>query len=135
MVDDTKVAPTVSFDVGGKVFKTARSLILQHEDTMLARLVSDTWHVDSTKPIYIDRTEVTFGFVLDYLRYGRIVLPMTVSKEMFLLDMDFYGIAHEEGTVKTSIDEWAVRVSDRLDNVVTGINKLNEEGKRHLELL
>jgi hypothetical protein len=49
--------------------------------------------------------------------------------------MDFYGIAQEEGTVKTSIDEWAVRVSDRLDNVVTGINKLNEEGKRHLELL
>jgi hypothetical protein len=55
-------------------------------------------------------------------------LPMTISKEMFLLDMDFYGIAHEEGTVKTSIDELAVQVSgqvsNRLDDIVTGVNDI-----------
>ncbi len=64
---------------------------------MLARLVSDR-QMDPTEPIFMDRNEATFGFVLDYLRYGRITLPMTVSREIFLLGMDFYGIAHEVGT-------------------------------------
>jgi hypothetical protein len=119
MADDHTNSPTVTFDVGGKLFKTSRSLILQHEDTMLARLVSDTWQVDKTKPIFIDRNGTTFESILDYLRHGRITLPMTVSKEMFLLDMDFYGITHEEGSVKASTDEWPAQVSNRLDSIIT----------------
>jgi hypothetical protein len=125
MADDHINTPTVTFDVGGKLFKTSRSLILQHEGTLLARLVSDTWQVDPTKPIFIDRNGTTFDCILDYLRYGRITLPVTVSKEMFLLDMDFYGIAHDEGSVKASSDEWSAQVSYRLDNLVTGMNRLD----------
>ena len=127
MADDHTNTPTVKFNVGGKAFETSRSLILQHEGTFLAFLVSE-WQIDHTKPIFIDKNGTTFDFVLDYLRYGRITLPMTISKEMFLLDMDFYGIAHEEGTVKTSIDELAVQVSgqvsNRLDDIVTGVNDI-----------
>jgi hypothetical protein len=130
MLDDTKITPTVKFDVGGKVFKTARSLILQHEDTMLARLVSDTWQEDPTKPVFIDRDGDTFRSVLDYLRYGSITLPMTVSKEMFLRDMDFYGIVHHEGTVKTSSEAWAAQIDNRhakLKNLNDETNVLKEK--------
>jgi hypothetical protein len=134
MADDHTNAPTVKFNVGGKAYETSRSLFLHHEDTMLARLVSDTWHVDSTKPIFIDRNEVTFGFVLDYLRYGRIVLPMTVSKEMFLLDMDFYGILHDEGTVKTTAEEWAVQVAGQVSNRLENMKNLEAE-RTHLDLI
>jgi hypothetical protein len=114
MADDHNNTPTVKFNVGGKAYETSRSLFLQHEDAMLVRLVSDTRQVDQTKPIFIDRNGTTFKFVLDYLRYGRITLPMTVSREMFLLDMDFCGIVHQEGTVKTSAEEWAVQVADQV---------------------
>ena len=58
----------VQFDVGGRLFKTSRSLIDKHEDTMLARLVSDTWQEDPTKPVFIDRNGDIFAHVLDYLR-------------------------------------------------------------------
>jgi hypothetical protein len=124
MADDPTNTPTVTFDVGGKIFKTSRSLILQHEGTLLARLV-DAGHQDPTKPIFINRDGNTFRLVLNYIRYGCITLPITVSKEMFLLDMDFYSIAHKEGTVKTSTDEWGVQVSNQLDNIVTGMNRLD----------
>jgi hypothetical protein len=126
--------PTVMFNVGGKAYETSLALFLKHEDTALGRLVSDRRQVDPTMPIFIDRDGDTFRFVLDYLRYGHITLPMTVSKEMFLLDMDFYGIAYEDGTVKTTAEEWAAQVSLRLDNIAMGGNKLNE-GEMHLELL
>ena len=130
MVDDTKVNPTVKFNVGGKAFETARSLFLQHEDTMLARLVSDTWQEDPTKPVFIDRDGDTFRSVLDYLRYGSITLPMTVSKEMFLRDMDFYGIVHVEGTVKTTSEAWAAQVDNRHKTLRT-----LEAERSHLELV
>eukprot|EP00584_Thalassiosira_punctigera_P018591 CAMPEP_0172560736 /NCGR_PEP_ID=MMETSP1067-20121228/89984_1 /TAXON_ID=265564 ORGANISM="Thalassiosira punctigera, Strain Tpunct2005C2" /NCGR_SAMPLE_ID=MMETSP1067 /ASSEMBLY_ACC=CAM_ASM_000444 /LENGTH=63 /DNA_ID=CAMNT_0013350597 /DNA_START=12 /DNA_END=199 /DNA_ORIENTATION=+ len=54
---------TVQFDVGGRLFKTARSLIDQHEGTMLARLVSDTWQEDPTKAVFIDRSGDIFAHV------------------------------------------------------------------------
>ena len=62
---------------------------------MLERLVSDTWQKDSkdhTKPIFINRDGDTFAYVLNYLRYGRVTLPDTIPEDMFLLDLDFYGI-------------------------------------------
>ena len=96
---------------------------------MLARLVSDTWHMDPTKPVFIDRNGSTFDLVLDYLPYGSITLPITVSMKIFLRDMDFYGIVHDEGTVKTSPEAWAVQVSNRRNR-----KKLKEE-RTHLELV
>ena len=128
MVDDSVSMPTVTFDVGGKVFKTARSLFLQHEDTMIARLVSDTWQADPNKPVFIDRNGDTFGYFLDYLRYGSITLPIAVSKDMFLRDLDFYGILPRKGTVKTSSESWAVQVKDYHDKM-----KNLEKERKNLE--
>ena len=130
MVDDSVSMPTVTFDVGGKVFKTARSLFLQHEDTMIARLVSDTWQADPNKPVFIDRNGDTFGYFLDYLRYGSITLPIAVSKDMFLRDLDFYGILPSKGTVKTSSEAWAAQVKDRHDK-----SRDLETERQHIELI
>jgi hypothetical protein len=90
----------VTFDVRAKVFKTARSLFLHREDSMLARLMSDTWQGDLSKPVFIDRNGTTFELVLDYLSHGSITLPLRVSRGMFLRDLDYYGIVLGEGTVK-----------------------------------
>jgi len=70
MTDKPTKPEIVQFDVGGRVFKTSRSLIDQHEDTMLARLMSDTWQEDPNKSVFIDRNGDTFSHILDYLRYG-----------------------------------------------------------------
>jgi hypothetical protein len=97
---------------------------------MLARIVSDTWQEDPTKPVFIDRNGSTFDLVLDYLRYGSITLPMTVSKDKFLRDMNFYGIVHTEGTVKTSSEAWVAQVDNRLNAIKTLVAE-----KTHVELV
>lgn len=105
---------TVCFNVGGRIFETSRSLFDRYEDTVLATLVSDTWEDNPTKPpVFIDRNGDVFAHILDYLRYGSISLPLSVSKDMFLRDMDFFGIVPEEGTVKTYSEGWAREVSNR----------------------
>ena len=37
--------------------------------------------------------------MLDYLRYGSVEQPRIITKAMFLRDMDYYGVAAEEGCV------------------------------------
>ena len=118
MTDKQSTTPqTVGFNVGGKLVETSRSLIDEHLDTMLARLVSDTWQEDPTKSVFIDRDGDIFAQVLNYLRYGSIVLPDKIVKEMFLRDMDYYGIIPAEGTVQTSSEAWAKQVKDRVKKI------------------
>jgi hypothetical protein len=62
---------------------------------MLATLVSDTWLTDPAAPIFIDRDGERFKYVLDYFRYGKMPLPLSVPREMLLLDMEYYGFAHK----------------------------------------
>ena len=120
----------VQFDVGGRVFKTSRSLIDQHEDTMLARLVSDTWQEDPTnKAVFIDRDGDIFAQVLNYLRYGSISLPDNIVKDMFLRDLDFYGVVPEEGSVKSASEGWASKIDDRRDKI-----KYHENQMKQLQL-
>ena len=67
LADDDTNTKTVKFNVGGKANETSRSLFLWHEDTMLARLVSDR-QMDPTETIFIDRDGEIFRFVLNFLR-------------------------------------------------------------------
>ena len=63
---------TVKFNVGGKHFEVSRALIDGHaEDTVLVKLVSDTWNEDPSKAVFIDRDGDIFAHILNYLRYGR----------------------------------------------------------------
>ena len=90
---------TVQFDVGGKLFKVSRDLIDQHPETMLAKLISETWEKDPDKQIFIDRDGNLFSHALNYLRYGSIELPSSIPRSMFDRELDYYGIGAPESTV------------------------------------
>uniref|UniRef100_A0A7S1FYD7 Potassium channel tetramerisation-type BTB domain-containing protein n=1 Tax=Corethron hystrix TaxID=216773 RepID=A0A7S1FYD7_9STRA len=90
---------TVLFDVGGKKYKTARSLLNDHPETMLARMASQEWNPDAGKKLFIERDGERFRYVLDYLRDGKAILPIDVSKEALLIDMEFYGINVRENDI------------------------------------
>ena len=62
---------TVKFNVGGRHFEVSRALIVGHSETVLGKLVSDTWNDDPGKTVFIDRSGDIFAHVLEYLRYGR----------------------------------------------------------------
>jgi hypothetical protein len=96
---------TIRFIVGGKLYEVSRSsLIEQQHDTMLTRLVSETWQNEesSNEAIFIDRDGERFAFVLDYLRYGQVQLPATMSKDALMKDMDYYGILADGGKILVS---------------------------------
>ena len=104
---------TIRFNVGGQFYEVSKSLIEQHEDTMLARLVSDTWLADPNATIFIDRDGDTFKYVLYYMRYGKVSLPITVSREMFLLDMEYYGFnSVDNDTARSTLNPSQIDDSD-----------------------
>jgi len=112
------MSATVRFDVGGKIYKVARSLLDQYPDTMLARLVSKTWSPgndvdsrvnegeeksdnkdgcnqtsgdDKDAAVYIERDGQRFRYCLDYMRDGCVHLPPSIPKKAFLQDLAYYG--------------------------------------------
>ena len=52
---------TVKFNVGGRHFEVSRALIYEHSDTMLGKLVSDTWNEDPEEAVFIDRNGDIFS--------------------------------------------------------------------------
>jgi hypothetical protein len=120
---------TIYFDVGGQLYRVSRSMIELHQDTMLARLVSDTWLTDPTATIYIDRDGERFKYVLDYLRYGKVSLPLSIPKEMFLLDMEYYGFAYrndndtDKEVTRSTLDPSQI---DEIDAIKQATLKLSE---------
>lgn len=90
---------TVKFDVSGRVFKVSRGLIDQQPGSVLGRMISETWHRDQEEPIFVDRDSDIFAQVLNYLRYGSIVLPSNMPKEMFTRDLGYYGLHHDDDAI------------------------------------
>jgi BTB/POZ domain len=82
---------TVCLDVGGIKYKVSRTLIEMYPNTMLGRLVSDTWLQDPTREIFIDRDGDRFRYVLDYMRDGKACLPMSISRPSLVQELDFFG--------------------------------------------
>ena len=96
MGDNTTV---IKFDVGGSRYEVAKSLLEAHPGTMLTRMASDQWHDDSEAEIFIERDGERFKFCLDYLRDGKILLPITVRKEAVLQDLKYYNIEVQDVNV------------------------------------
>lgn len=91
---------TVTFDVGGKICEISREVIDENPHSVLAHLVCETDDTDlAWSPIFIDRDGDVFAQVLNYLRYGRITLPITIPKDVFLQELEFYCIVPEIGTI------------------------------------
>lgn len=115
---------TVTFDVGGKLFKVSRNLIEQFSDTMLAKIVSETWNRDSSAAVFIDRDGDIFSHVLNYLRYGSVVLPISISRAMFDREMDYYGII-------TDVNTHTIKQVSSLQALVLVKNKLEDAELEH----
>ena len=105
----------VRFNVGGTRYDVSRSLLEQHPDTMLARMVSERWEPAETttdkkqrlddgdddgdgdvggteEALFIERNGERFQYCLDYMRDGGSVeLPATISRKGFLQDLTYYG--------------------------------------------
>lgn len=83
---------TVIFNVGGHKYEVSRSLLSSYPNTMLACSASKHWQEDPESEIFIERDGERFKFCLDYLRDGRAMLPIVISKEAVIQDLMYYGV-------------------------------------------
>eukprot|EP00588_Corethron_pennatum_P031673 CAMPEP_0194348702 /NCGR_PEP_ID=MMETSP0171-20130528/106678_1 /TAXON_ID=218684 /ORGANISM="Corethron pennatum, Strain L29A3" /LENGTH=101 /DNA_ID=CAMNT_0039116063 /DNA_START=680 /DNA_END=981 /DNA_ORIENTATION=+ len=90
---------TVIFDVGGKEYKVARTLLDVHPDSMRAKMASKQWNGDDDKKLFVERDCERFRSCLDYMRDGKVFLPLTINKKSFVADMEYYGIDLDEAAI------------------------------------
>jgi len=95
----------VKLNVGGRRFLTTLSTIMTSPCNVLQRMVENDRDgkmsslKDENGYMFIDRSDVLFEVVLQYLRGGCISLdvPPSVAPRAVLRELDFYGIAPPQG--------------------------------------
>jgi hypothetical protein len=110
----------VQFNIGGKLYQISKSLLEMHSNTMLAKSASVNWQKDPEAEIFIERNGIRFQFVLDYLRDGKVTLPVTESKEMLISELEYFGVEYDE----EMIDEKFILRSKSLKSISAAMVEL-----------
>ena len=111
----------VCFDVGGTKYKVTRSTIDKYPNTMLSRMVSETWQANPTKEIFIDRDGSRFRFVLDYMRDSKVSLPVTdTTPSGVIQELEYFGF---EGVSLDAIDCSSVSIAAASQHIVDATKK------------
>ena len=135
------------------MYKVSKSLIEQYPNTMLARLVSDTWKKKKEEDgdsndgaIFIDRDGETFCYVLNYMRDMKVHLVNTdkISSKAVLQELHHFGFedvprdAVQVGCTGLDVDAYRENMKKTRKRKLEEINqkKLDvDKMKRDLELL
>lgn len=87
----------VTLNVGGTMFTTTRSTLMNEPNSMLSRMFSpaDSWSniTDPNGAVLIDRSPVYFEPILNYLRHGQLILDKGVNPQGVLEEAKFFGIS------------------------------------------
>jgi len=87
----------VTLNVGGTMFTTTRSTLMNEPNSMLSRMFSpaDSWAniTDPNGAVLIDRSPVYFEPILNYLRHGQLILDNGVNPQGVLEEAKFFGIS------------------------------------------
>jgi hypothetical protein len=83
----------VHLNVGGVQYCVAKSTVMKFKDTMLANLISEKWISNNREaPIFIDRDEERFKYILDFYRDEEIIVPRTVTFEAVKKDALYFRL-------------------------------------------
>jgi K+ channel tetramerisation domain. len=94
MAADTTSAEStiVTFNVGGTCYQVSRSLLDQFPHSMLSKSTSEQWQKDPNSEIFIERDGARFKYVLDYMRDGKVDVPLHETKTSILAELEYFGI-------------------------------------------
>jgi len=117
---------TVTFDVGGTLFKVLAQTILACPSTLLASMLEDI-SVNPEKPIFVDANPERFSFILDWYRYGEMyahvdgLVPALLRDACFFLLPDVVIINGRSFTLRPPASKPfpALKVRDALTSCVT----------------
>jgi hypothetical protein len=109
MADNSSISSTnkiVTFNVGGTRYEVSRSLLNQFPNSMLCKSASEQWQEDPDSEIFIERDGARFKYVLDYMRDGKVDVPITQTQASILAELKYFGIDvvdNESGNVSKAI--------------------------------
>jgi hypothetical protein len=90
---EARCGEVIKFIVGrryGSPHSIQRSILQERQpNSMLSRLVSETWEENPYSEIPIDGYDYYFGYVLDFIRDGTVCLPASLLKTSFLEDLTY----------------------------------------------
>jgi len=81
--------PVLHYNVGGRVFMISRELVDRHPTTKLAILAKIQEY--ESEVLFFDGNSERFEYLLDYVRFGKVVLLINISIAVVREDLDFYG--------------------------------------------
>lgn len=109
---------TVKFNIGGQKYEVAKEYLDLHPHTMLANISSEQWRRNVEEETIIDHNGALFKYVMDYLRGGLVFLPFTLSREIFMEELAYYGFVDvEENKIRIN---WSDRSTDTVRFNVSG---------------
>jgi hypothetical protein len=82
----------IKFNVGGRIFETTRTTILQYPDTVLARIIGPLGKPEADGTYFIDRDGDAFVGILNYYRSRFLERPPLVGDKTWEAELDFYGL-------------------------------------------
>jgi hypothetical protein len=97
-VDSMATEGVARFNVGGEYFEVSRSTLNKFPNTMLTRMASETWHQDPQAIMFIERDGQRFRYCLDYMRDGKVHLPLAISREALLAYLEYFGFENVDAT-------------------------------------
>lgn len=114
--------PIITLNVGGKTFMTRKSIIEKSE--FFRGMLED---ISYKGEIFVDRSPLIFGHVLDCLRDKEYPYPSKYRSELdyFLIDLENVTLYDEDKTTITAIKE--------LMNTVKELEKNNEETLKEIK--
>jgi hypothetical protein len=135
-VDDRKDTAssltTVSFCIGGQRYKVSRSLLRKFPDSILAKTAAKT-PSGMPFPICFDRDSERFRYCLEFMRDGRVSLPVGVSKKSLLTELEFYGLRVDNDDV---VDESSAHAA-AANHIFSLVREVHgkRRGRAHIRVL
>lgn len=137
---------TVTFDVGGTLFKVLEQTIMAHPSTLLANMLEDIG-TQPGKALFVDANPERFGLILDWYRYGEIyshvdgLIPALLRDACFFLLPDVVTINGRSFTLRPPASNPcpAVKVREAMTSGITSawptferyVNDLIKQVKDH----
>ena len=94
---------TITFNIGGTVYKVSKSLLEKFPGSLLERCASKTWN-EGDDEVFIEGDGTRFRQVLDYMRHSEVTLPRGESTASFLKELEYYGIEYDKDKIMNSND-------------------------------
>jgi BTB/POZ domain len=90
----------VSFDVDGVIYKVNRTTVNKVPQTMLFHSVGS-----NSTAVHIDCNKSRFEYIVDYMRFGEVFLPVGISKAALLCEMNYLDFTNANpNNIKSSIE-------------------------------